>query len=230
MENQEWPTVAVLIPTFNRGELLIENLKYMSQNLKYAGEVKVIVGDDSDNDQLSFDPKKADCRFHIDYERHTPRLGLGGNLNWLHAVTDCSVGLQQDDDHRIVRPLDITPYVERLMSDTTAGRIRLMGVGGHKLRASLEGKFWRCDWQSPELYIASNRASLVKLREWDRMYGPYQLTKFIGECEEKYNHTCIDIARERIANGLATLDVLVPLSAPEDCWSETGHSFQLQGY
>jgi hypothetical protein len=62
------------------------------------------------------------------------------------------------------------------------------------------------------------------------MYGPYPLTQFIGECEEKYNHICIDIARARIADRLPTLDVLVPLAAPESCWSETGHSFQLQGY
>jgi hypothetical protein len=46
-----------------------------------------------------------------------------------------------------------------------------------------------------ELYIASYRASLVKLKVWDAMYGPYPLTQFIGECEEKYNHICIDIAR-----------------------------------
>jgi glycosyltransferase involved in cell wall biosynthesis len=110
---QDWPTVAVLIPTFNRGELLTENLKYMSENLLYKGEIKVIVGDDSDNDELAFYPEKADCRFPISYERHTPRLGLGGNLNWLHGVTECEYAIQQDDDHRLVRPLDITPYVRR---------------------------------------------------------------------------------------------------------------------
>jgi glycosyltransferase involved in cell wall biosynthesis len=230
MSNQEWPTVAVLIPTFNRGQLLIENLKFMSQNLMYRGEIKIVIGDDSDDDQLSFDPAKADCRFPISYERHTPRLGLGGNLNWLHGVTECEYAIQQDDDHRLVMPLDITPYIERLQSDKTAGRIRLMGVGGHRLKATLEDTFWRCDWHSPELYIASNRASLVKLKEWDAMYGPYPITKFIGECEEKYNHTCIDIARQRIVEWKPTLDVLVPLTAHEECWSETGHSFQLQGY
>jgi glycosyltransferase involved in cell wall biosynthesis len=100
---QEWPTVAVLIPTFNRGELLIENLKYMSQNLKYRGEIKVIVGDDSDNDELAFNPDPAGLiAFPISYERHTPRLGLGGNLNWLHGVTECEYAIQQDDDHRII--------------------------------------------------------------------------------------------------------------------------------
>jgi hypothetical protein len=105
-----------------------------------------------------------------------------------------------------------------------------MGVGGHRLKATLEDTFWRCDWHSPELYIASNRTSLVKLKEWDAMYGPYPITKFIGECEEKYNHTCIDIARQRIVEWKPTIDVLVPLTAHEECWSETGHSFQLQGY
>jgi glycosyltransferase involved in cell wall biosynthesis len=227
---KDWPTVAVLIPTFNRGELLTENLKYMSENLLYKGEIKVIVGDDSDNDELAFNPEKADCRFPISYERHAPRLGLGGNLNWLHGVTECEYAIQQDDDHRIIRPLDITLYVERLLSDKTAGRIRLMGVGGHKLEATLEETFWRCSWHSPELYIASNRASLVKLKVWDAMYGLYPLTKFIGECEERYNHICIDIARARIADRLPTLDVLVPLAAPENCWSETGHSWQMEGY
>jgi glycosyltransferase involved in cell wall biosynthesis len=227
---QDWPTVAVLIPTFNRGELLAENLKYMSENLLYKGEVKVIVGDDSDSDELAFNPEKADCRFPISYERHAPRLGLGGNLNWLHGVTECEIGIALDDDHRLVKSLDITPYVRRLLEDSTAGWIRLMGTDSHKLKAQLEGGFWRVSWLSDELYIASYRAHLFKIKKWGEMYGPYPVTRFIGECEEQFNHICIDIARQRITMGQPTLDVLVPLSAPESCWSETGHSFQLQGY
>jgi hypothetical protein len=44
------------------------------------------------------------------------------------------------------------------------------------------------------------------------MYGPYPVTEFIGQSEEQFNHICIDIARQRIADRWPTLDVLVPLS------------------
>lgn len=225
-----YPTVAVLIPSFNRGELLEENLKYLSKNLKYAGEIKVVIGDDSDNDELAFSVGNTKCKFPLSYQHHTPRLGLGGNLNWLHAVTECEIGIALDDDHRLSKTLDITPFVEKLQSDPTAGWVRLMGTASHKLTAELEESFWRVSWQSRELYITSFRAHIFKLKAWVSMYGFYPITKFIGECEEQFNHNCIDIARLRLKEELPTLDVLVPLSAPEDCWAETGHSWQLQGY
>lgn len=234
MGSQIWPVVAVLIPTFNRGELLNENLRFLGANLKYEGAVKILVGDDSNDDSLVFLPEQrtALSTFPIQYWRNKERLGLGDNLNKLIELAgpETELAISMDDDHRLIRPLDITPYVNRLLEDSTAGWVRLMGTDSHKLDAHLEGAFWRVNWFSPELYITSFRAHLFKLKAWQEMYGPYPTTQFIGQCEEQYNHICIDAARSRIRRDLPTLDVLVPLSAPEDAWSETGHSFQLQGY
>lgn len=235
MSSQEqWPTVAVLIPSFNRGELLNRNLRLLGANLKYQGAVKILVGDDSNDDSLVFLPEQSTVKstFPIQYWRNTERLGLGGNLNKLIAMAgpETLLAIAMDDDHVLMKPLDITPFVKKLLEDPTAGWVRLMGTDSHKLKASLEGSFWRVSWFSDELYITSFRSHLFKLQDWSAMYGPYPVTKFIGECEEQFAHTCIDIARARKDAGLPTLDVLVPLRAPEDHWSESGHSFQLQGY
>jgi hypothetical protein len=206
----------------------------LGANLKYEGAVKILVGDDSNDDSLVFIPEAdtVESTFPIQYWRNSERLGLGGNLNKLieMAGPETELAISMDDDHVLTKPLDITPYVRRLLDDPSAGWIRLMGTDSHKLEANLEGGFWRVSWFSPELYITSNRAHLFKLKEWVAMYGLYPVTRFIGECEERYCHICIDTARARINSALPPLDVLVPLRAPEDAWSESGHSFQLQGY
>jgi hypothetical protein len=69
---QIWPVVAVLIPTFNRGELLNHNLKLLGQHLRYEGAVKVLVSDDSDNDDLAFipEPETVESTFPIQYRRN----------------------------------------------------------------------------------------------------------------------------------------------------------------
>lgn len=206
----------------------------LGANLRYDGAVKILVGDDSNDDSLIFLPETTtvESTFPIQYWRNTERLGLGGNLNKLLEMVgdDCQMAISLDDDHQLRKPLNITPLVSRLMEDPTAGWIRLMGSGFHKFEAKLDGAFWRVSWFSPELYICSFRAHLFKLKEWSSMYGPYPITELIGQCEEQFNHLCIDTARARISSGLPTLDVLVPLNAPENCWTETGHSWQMEGY
>lgn len=232
--SEQLPEVTVMIPTFNRGELLNENLRELGANLKYEGAVRILVSDDSDNDSLVFHPEDRTLQstFPIEYWRNIPRLGLGGNLNRLIEIAGpkTEYAICMDDDHRLVKPLDITPYVRRLMADPTAGWVRLMGTAGHKLTATLETDFWRVSWWSAELYITSFRAHLFKVQAWLNAYGLFPVTKRIGECEEKYCHLCKDIARDQVVNQMPTLDVLVPLEAPEDCWSESGQSHQLAGY
>ena len=224
------PKVAVLIPTYNRGRLLTENLGYLGQYLKGLVDITLFIGDDSDDDTLAFDCPGIDCKFPLYYERHAERKGLGANLNWLsQKAHEYQLAIALDDDHRLIERLDITPYADKLLADRSAGWIRLMGTGGHKLEARLEGLFWRVSWFSPELYIASFRAHLFKHRQWAEMYGPFPEGLKLGQTEEHFNHQCIDIARGRVNSDAHTLDVLVPLSAPEDSWTETGHSWQLEG-
>lgn len=220
------PTVAVIVPTFNRGALLEENLQYLSKNLKYEGEVRVIIGDDSDQDELAFNPVTTECRFPILYQRNKPSLGLGANLNDLLRRCGCDYALQGDDDHRLIKPLDLTQHVRKLVEDPAAAWIRLMGVAGHNFSASLNQSYWRVDWYSPELYINSNRMHLKRWKEWPL----YPEGLKLGHTEESYCHTCIDEARAKLGSGLKPLDVLIPLQQQEDAWTETGHSLQMQGY
>jgi glycosyltransferase involved in cell wall biosynthesis len=231
--SDQLPAIAVLIPTYNRGDLLRENLKYLKENLKYQGSISLIIGDDSDDNSQAAKPFSGFIDFPFQYVRHNPRRGLGANLNWLcqQAIAGGhELAIAMDDDHRLIKPLDITPYVQRLVADPTAGWVRLMGTGGHKLEAALDETFWRASWFCPELYIASFRAHLFKVREWLEIYGPFPEGLKLGQTEEHYNHICIDTARIRLMRNEPTLDVLVPLQAPEDCWTETGHSWQLEGF
>lgn len=220
------PEVAVIVPTYNRGELLKENLWHLSQNLRYEGHVVVVIGDDSDQDELAFNPLTADCRFQMSYQRNSPRLGLGANLNDLLRRCGCDIVLQGDDDHRLLKPLDITPHVRKLVEDPNAGWVRLMGVGGHRLSASLDETYWKVDWYSSELYITSNRMHLKRWKDWPL----YPEGLKLGHTEESYCHINIDVARLKLSKGIKPLDVLIPLQQLEDAWTETGHSWQMEGH
>lgn len=189
-----------------------------------------MVGDDSDNDALAFYPEHLEgLKYPLAYYRHKPRKGLGANLNFLIQNCRADYLLIGDDDHFFKKPVNITPFVKRLVSDSTAGAVRLMGVGGHRYVATLEETFWRVSWHSPELFIYSNRMGLRK-KSWYEMYGLYPEGLKLGQTEENYAHICIDTARARLESGLPTLDVLVALESPESCLSESGHSWQLEGF
>lgn len=216
-QGQDWPTVAVLLPTYERPEVLARTVELLRQNLNYSGQVKILIGDDSHEPTFRVGSADAGYFFHGGQQ-----YGLGRNLNSL-LVEAVNLGIdlviQQDDDHQLVKPLELDKHVKKLMDDKTAGAIRLMGVGGHKYRANLDGLYWRLDWQSPEVYICSNRPHLKSISRFHGMYGGYHEGFKLGLTEEKFCHTCIDIAKERIEQGLPTVDVLVPLDVlTESSW------------
>jgi len=208
--------------------LLANNLRRLRQNVKYAGEIVLFVGDDSDDDSLAFDAN--DSPFPIFYKRNKPRLGLGANLNYLIDEAKrqgFTIAMQSDDDHVLLRPLDLTPHVERLEKETAW--IRLMGVGSHKLKANLDETYWRVNWHSDELYITSNRAHIKSLK-WHDIYGYYPEGLKLGGTEDGFCHLNIDYARSQIEAGRIVPQVLIPLSHDDTAFSESGHSLQLQGY
>lgn len=177
-------------------------------------------------------------KFEVLYLWNGEQYGLGKNLNSLLKVAiDQGIDLviTQDDDHWLVKELDITPHVKKLMEDDTAGAIRLMGVGGHKYTATLDGLYWRIDWNSGEVYICSNRPHLKSISRFHGAYGGYHEGFKLGLTEEKFCHTCIDRAKENLKAGLPTVDVLVPLDVlTESSWQHNEHhgaiSWQARGF
>lgn len=234
---QVWPTVAVLIPTFERPEVLRETINLILKNLKYQGRVKILVGDDS-HEQISFLGSARTIFFDGDYFFHGEQYGLGRNLNSLlqEAVNQgIDYVISMDDDHWLVEPLDITKHITKLMEDETAGAIRLMGIGGHRYTATLDGLYWRIDWNSAEVYIASNRPHLKSISRFHGAYGIYPEGFKLGLTEEKFCHICIDGAKERLARGQNTVDVLIPLDVQtESSWQHNEHhgaiSWQSKGF
>jgi len=169
--------------------------------------------------------------FPIGCAYHDPRKGLGANLNWLLQNCGTDYVIQMDDDHILLKELDITPHVRKLMEDETAGVVRLMHVAGHRYRANLEGSYWRIDWESPEVYIASNRPHLKHVSRFHGVYGYYPEGLKLGLTEESFCHTCIDLHRQRAERGMTSPDVLIPLDVQtESGWDHIGHSWQMEGF
>jgi glycosyltransferase involved in cell wall biosynthesis len=208
--------VAVLIPTYDRFDILRQCISALEQNLK--GVLKTYyVGNDHDK---NLPPYSQSVKIF-----NEPTGSLGANLNRLikAAISDGFDYLfQLDDDHILLDPLDLTPHIEELKNpETNTHWIRLMGVGSHNYDAHLNHKYWMVNWKSPELYITSNRPHL-KTTRFHKVNGFYPEGKTLGQTEEGFCHQCKDI------NG--RLQVAIPLTYDDNLWDHVGHSWQMEGF
>jgi glycosyltransferase involved in cell wall biosynthesis len=220
----EWPSIAVLIPTFDRAKIVVECVAALQTNLSYRGSINYYVGVDGEDDttaQLnsSFGPSVTVLS--------GPRAGLGGNLNQLIANATEPLMMQMDDDHILRAPLELCPHVNELMENDDAGWIRLMGIEDHSYTANLRGRYWYLSWTSEELYIPSNRPHL-KHRRWLDFFPPYVEGVSLYQTEVKYCAQCKDKAKQL---HYKVPQVLVPLnSLSETGWDHVGESWQAKGY
>lgn len=225
--------ITVVIPTYNRPDILMNTVHLIRENLVYDGPVNILVGDDSEEETPYVD---ASVLTKI---VRGPQRGLGANLNNMlqnHVETD--IVLQMDDDHWLKRPLDINQYVDDLRSgDGNIGWIRLF-LGEHddmynlkgyyKFKAANYGPYWYIDVESPELYIASNRPH-IKLTSFHRVdYGWYHEDKPLGKTEESFCHQYKDL-RRRSAWADRPWVVVPMLGLSFNQWSHVGDSWQKQG-
>jgi len=211
----KWPEISVIIPTYNRPWVLRQTIDGLKKHLVYKGKVRYIVGIDGDIGHGKMFSGDGDIEL-----APGPNRGLGANLNQLISHAGKYM-LQMDDDHLLTQRLDLTPHVRKLKRDKTVGWIRLMGVGYHDYIAALEENYWRVWWQSPELYIPSNRPHLKHRRFHDR-FGLYPEDVTLGETEEGFCRQCKD--KKSGPSVLIPLDVLT-----ESAWRHIGESWQLKG-
>lgn len=210
------PRISVLLPTYERHDVLAQTITLLDRHLVYSGDIRYIVGDDS---AIMFTTEAPDVTV-----LRGPQRGLGANLNTLIRYAGDDLMLQMDDDHHLHAALDLTPHAQALLADERNGWIRLMQVGGHHYRAMLDQQYWRIDWASPELYIPSNRPHLKHPR-FHRRYGLYPEGVRLGGTEEGFCHQA-----KRIALTHGGPDVLVPLDAvSERGWRHVGQSWQAHG-
>jgi glycosyltransferase involved in cell wall biosynthesis len=244
------PGVSVLIPTYNRANIVRGTVAFLNLNLLYDGPVTFIVGVDGDDNTAetlnSIRLPGGRGLVVLDGPRRQglSDTGLGANLNMLMAASQDDIVIQMDDDHHLVSPLNITPHVKHLTGKSTplpgcksfsseaAGWIRLMGVGFHSYTATLRGMYWYVHWDSVgeySLYIPSNRPH-IKHRRFHKHYGKYPVNMKLGETEEAFCHQCRNKANEHVGDRWEIPHVLVPLnSQSETAWKHVGHSFQTQG-
>lgn len=208
--------VSVLIPTYNRAWILRETIELLHKNLIYSGKITYYIGIDGD---LSIGKMFAG---HSDIVSIPgPNNGLGANLNRLINSTKDDLLFQIDDDHHLQQTFDLHPHVRQLDFDKKAGWIRLMGVAYHDYIAKLKGDYWYIYWESPELYITSNRPHL-KHRRFHDHYGLYPEGTKLGESEEGFCEQCKAKAKED-----GRIKVLVPVN--DTRWNHVGESWQGKG-
>lgn len=220
----EWPRVSVLIPTFRRPEICRRTVELLQENLVYRGEIVYHIGDDDP----SAGTEQALQELSNIFYHLGPGTGLGANLNALIYGTKDKILLQLDDDHHLVKALDLSRHVKVLMEDKRVGMIRLMNVGGHKYHAHLEQRYWRILWESPSHYITSNRPHLKHTR-FHRVYGLYPVGLRLGRTEVHFGNQCNQIGRSRDPD--RTPGVFVPLDVlTESSWKHVGESWQRKGF
>jgi len=225
----EWPDISVLIPTYNRADIVHTAVVQFMRNIVYPGKLIFYIGiDGDDNTREVLESITGANIVCLDGPRRQSGIGsLGANLNMLISSAKSDFLFQMDDDHILIRKMSLAQHVERLVSDQPrSGWIRLMWIGGHKYTATLDGAYWVVDWNSAEVYITSNRPHL-KRKDFHSYYGMYPEGLKLGQTEEWFCHQCIDMAK---ADGSVGPHVLIPLGVrTEDSWDHIGHSWQLQG-
>jgi glycosyltransferase involved in cell wall biosynthesis len=243
--------VSVVIPTYNRVKILGKTIALLHQNLQFPGEVHYVIG--NDGEEIDYDDF-VNLVNHEVYKLHEglaaversnvriipgPKRGLGANLNNAleHATTN--LVLQMDDDHWLVKELDITDYARDILNpELNIGWIRLfMGEREdvyslstyYKFKAALYGPYWYVDTESPELYIASNRPHIKHIRFHRAIYGWYDEDKTLGKTEESFCHRY-----KRIRNNQPWERypwVAVPMfGLALGQWDHVGESWQKQGF
>jgi glycosyltransferase involved in cell wall biosynthesis len=196
-----WPTVAVVVVTYQRRDVLVGTITRLREHLAYSGVLRFIVADDGSTDGTHELLEQMDIEPVV-----TQRGGLGANTNaGLRAaweMTDYVFSTQ--DDMWLNCTLDLDRHVQKLQQDVSAGFVRLWGVAGHNYVARLDQQYWRVRWDSPELYIPSDRPHLKHKRFWDA-YGPYPEGRATGDTEEAFCHQCRAIWMQQ-----GGPDVLIP--------------------
>jgi len=208
----EWPTVRVLIVTYNRPKEIRQTLQALREHIVYDGQLSLHIADDgSPRNYLN------DLQRDITWTRFTRsvtrRKGWGANVNkGLKACGDSFVFLCEDD-YVARRDLDFNSGVALLLANKlNIGLIRYDGLAGHVLDLHLrEGKtqagtlaYAIIDPCSPHLGVYSNRPHLMHPR-FHMHYGLYPEGRALGQTEADYAHRVKDRGQMPNAPALAIL-------------------------
>ncbi len=118
---------AVYFPSDERGELreagFRESLKSWNENLRYDGELSLVVVRDG-YPALGQYPEWGGAQYNMAH----PRSGLGGsfNLAFQEALSRSPLVCNIVDDYVLATPFDLTPWAQMLLECENVGAVRLL--------------------------------------------------------------------------------------------------------
>jgi len=190
-----WPTVGVLIVTWNRPEVIRATLNALKEHLRYSGDLLWHIADDQSPGGYIYDIMADYPELDFSYTV-TPRLGWGANCNtgMMYLDTKCKYIFLCEDDYIALRPIRLDQGVALLETTEDIGLVRYDGIAGHALNLELREcrgtpagtfSFLRILKHSPFLYVYSHRPHL-KARRFHKHYGLYKQGIPLGATEEDF--------------------------------------------
>ena len=216
--------VSVIIPTYNRAEILKRTIELLEENLLYdEGDIHYLIGVDGTDNTPDVLRGMRNVKM-----LQGPRNGLGANLNLLIQYAETDLLFQMDDDHHLVGPLELNEHAWYVLNRPEFGWIRLMFGKCVRFRdyyhftATLHGKYWRLLPNTTEPYLPSNRPHLKKKQFHTQAYGLYTPGLKLGATEVDF---CIHFSQHHVEG--ETPDVFIPMyPPPENTWHHAGDSWQ----
>lgn len=217
--------ITLILPTFNRPEIVKEAVYRFDQNVRYdLGDIHFLVGNDGDDFSFSYRNLRV---------IPGPKKGLGANLNRLITTAKTSLIFQMDDDHFLMQPLDLNDHAINLVTEPAFGWIRfylgecIRPEEHYHFSAEAWGDYWRL-LPYDELYLPSNRPHLKAKEFHSEGYGWYKEGLKLGETETEFCHRFID---EKRKHGDGLPDVFIPMyGLNKYMWAHVGESLQDRGY
>lgn len=190
-----WPTVGVLIVTWNRPKVLRATLNALKEHLRYSGPLMWHLADDKSPGSYVHDVMAEYPELDFSYTI-TPRLGWGANCNTGLMYLNAKVKyiFLCEDDYIALRPIKLDQGVALLETAEDVGVVRYDGIAGHYLNLELREcrntpvgtfSYLRILKHSPFLYVYSHRPHLKHVRFHD-YYGLYKQNIPLGATEEDF--------------------------------------------
>lgn len=203
-----WPTVSILIMTYDRPKEIRQTINALRKHLKYNGTLLWHIADDGTPEPYLANIRNDYRDLHMT-ATVTERKGFGANANkaYTFCLSHSDYVFFIEDDRPPIRDIDLNRAVALIESGSDSnkpgaaserkpiGLVRLDGIAGHWFLMELrEAKtrlgnmpYFRILRSSPHLNVMSNRPHLMHRRFHDH-YNGYPVGKNLGETETIYAH------------------------------------------
>ncbi len=179
----DWPTICIMLLTFDRMEAADPVLRAILDGVSYSGALDVHIADDGSPD--GYREHLAEIAAGYANVRNVgmtnaQRGGYGRSYNLASQAvhTAAAIVLPLEDDWLLTKPLDLDPLVATLMGDFGIGCIRLGYIGftqelrGRIVAPTPAGMMLVFDATSDERHVAAGHPRLETV-EWERAVGPW---------------------------------------------------------